>query len=289
MNLIQKDLAEKIDKVQEILKSKKVIVALSGGVDSTLVLLFAIKFASNVIPVFFNGPIFTQEDFNTANHLCKLLKIQLEVLDVNPIEVEEFRKNPPNRCYFCKKYIMSALSNIKNEYNYDMVIEGTNATEITGHRPGYQALKELGIISPLLIAKFEKAEIRKLIGYIKDNLNTFIGPSFELNELHNLLEYIQNKPSNPCLCSRIEYNIPIDRDILKMIEKAEHYLKSTFKIALLRVRYHNNNLARIEIEKDKFAIFMDINNSQKISQNLREIGFKYITIDLDGFRSGSFN
>lgn len=286
---MDKELVEKIDKVQELLKNKKVIVALSGGVDSTLVLLFAIKFSSNVIPVFFNGPIFTQEDFHTANHLCKLLKIQLEILDVNPLEVEEFRKNPPDRCYFCKKFIMSALSNIKNEYNYDMVIEGTNATEVKGHRPGYQALKELGIISPLLIGEFEKPEIRKLIGYIKDHLKDFLGVYFDQMELHNLLEYIENKPSNPCLCSRIEYNIPIDRDILKMIEKAEHYLKSTFKIEPLRVRYHKHNLARIEIEKDKFPIFMDNNNSAKISEFFREIGFKYITIDLDGFRSGSLN
>jgi uncharacterized protein len=287
--LIDKAIEQKIQKVSEILKNKKVIVAFSGGVDSTLILLFSIKFSANVIPVFFNGPIFSNEDFEIANHLCKLLKIQLEVLDVNPLEVMEFKDNPPDRCYYCKKYTMSALSGIQKEYNYDMVIEGTNATEIKGHRPGFKALKELDIESPLLVAEFTKDEIRKTIGYIKDNIKAFLGESVDSIDLHKILNFIQNRPSNPCLCSRIEYNIPIEMNTLKMIEKAESFLKSTFKIEIVRVRYHNVLLARIEIEKDKLPILLIQDNIKKITDYFKSIGFKYITFDLEGFRSGSFN
>ncbi|MCP4762647.1 MAG: hypothetical protein GY870_12780, partial [archaeon] len=216
----------KLSTLSNTFKKKKVLIALSGGVDSTLVLLCAMKYAQKIIPVFFKAPIMSNYELDETSELCLALKIQLEVVDINPIENPEFKINPINRCYICKKMIMGALLNIKKELQYDEIAEGTNLSEIENgkHRPGYQALKELDILSPLIIAKFQKKDIRELIGIIKDNISEFLGEEYNSENLRNILNDIQKKPSNPCLCSRVEYNIPIDQRILQRIDEAEFFL-----------------------------------------------------------------
>ncbi|MHA1727469.1 MAG: ATP-dependent sacrificial sulfur transferase LarE [Promethearchaeota archaeon] len=278
---------------KRVFKGKKVLVAFSGGVDSTLVLLISLKYAVKVIPVFINSPIFSKSELEFAGDVCSAFNIQLQIIDLNPLEDTNFKSNPPDRCYFCKKMIMDSLVGIKTEMNFDNVVEGTNISEIEDEklRPGYRALKEFGVVSPLIEGNFQKDEVRSFLGYINENLDEFFGEKYSKNKkkIHSILNIIKKKPPSPCLCSRIEYNLPITPKILKKIEEAEFFLKKTFNLADCRVRFHQNSLVRIELIPKDFDKIITLKNYNVIIKKFKELGFKYITLDLEGLRSGSLN
>ncbi len=282
-------LNEKILKLGEILTNKKTIVAFSGGIDSTILLLLALKYSTRIIPVFFYGPMFTKEELNRAAELCKILKIQLEIMDFNPLTEKDFQTNPPNRCYYCKKFIMKALLQVQKEVGYDIIIEGTNVSDLKGSRPGYQALQEMGILSPYIYSKISKSEIQEICKYIINHPEWIIGTTTSISplEIEEFLKKTIQLPSSPCLCSRIDYGIDITKEDLIRIHKAEQFLKEKYNLHTLRVRLHSHNLARIEIPQYQIINILIPETIKQIITKFQELGFSYITLDLEGFRSGS--
>ncbi len=289
--VLSQGLEQKIQKLKQIFSGKKVIVAFSGGIDSTLLLLSAMKYSQKIIPVFFYGPIFTKEELNRASECCKILKIQLEIIDHNPLDQPEFRANPKNRCYFCKKYIMNALIQVQKEVKYDIIIEGTNSSDLNSSRPGYQALQEMGILSPFVLSDFTKSDIKDMIKFILNDPSWIIDPLSSISP-YDLTDYLKKliiQPSNPCLCSRIDYGIEITEDRLIQIFEAEQYLQNSFNLRTLRVRLHDHNLARIEIPQFQIINILTPEAINEITHTLKKIGFSFVTLDLEGFRSGSMD
>jgi uncharacterized protein len=260
---------KKINELKKILKEmESAIIAFSGGVDSSFLLTVAKKvLGKNIIAVTAKSPTYPKDELKDAKKIAKSLNCRHIIVDSNELEIEEFRNNPINRCYFCKKELFLKLISIKNRYKFNFVADGTNCDDLNKFRPGLEALKELGIRSPLADAKLTKKEIRKYSRLL--NLSTW------------------NKPAFACLSSRFPYGEEISKSKLKKIEKAENFLHSLgFK--QIRVRYHYP-IVRIEIEKEEIPRILQYNIREKIIKKLKKIEFEYITLDLEGYRSGSMD
>lgn len=258
---------DKLENLKQILKKmEKVAIAFSGGVDST----FLIKVAKDVLgdkilAVTATSPTYPEFEIKDAKIFTEQNGIRHTIFKSEELKNENFRKNPLNRCYLCKKGLFSLIKKIAEKNNIKYVLDATNFDDMNDYRPGIKALEELGIISPLKDVKLTKKEIRAL--------------SKEMN----LKSW--NKPAFACLASRIPYGIEITEKILKMIEKAEEILKK-LDIKQVRVRYHNE-IARIEINKNDIPLLLK--QSDEINAELKKLGFIYITLDLEGYRTGSLN
>ncbi|NEZ47384.1 ATP-dependent sacrificial sulfur transferase LarE [Clostridium niameyense] len=245
---------------------KSVAVAFSGGVDSTL-LLKACKEAlgDNAIAVTVVSPYVPKWEIEEAKELVKEMGIKSFFIEV-PI-LEEMRSNPENRCYLCKKAIFNKIKLLAKENGVEYVVDGTNADDIKDYRPGLKALRELEIKSPFLENSITKEEVRAFSKEL--GLKTW------------------NKPAYACLLSRIPYNQNIDENDLNRVEKSELYLMNLgFKG--VRVRSHGD-LARIEVQKNDREKLIDGNILDNISIELKRLGFKYVTLDLEGYKMGSLN
>ncbi len=242
-----------------------VVVAFSGGVDSSLLLRVAKEVLNNrVIAVTAISPLYTKIELQTAREIASLIGVKHLVIRSKEMKNKNFVTNPVNRCYYCKIELFSALKRIARKRNY-VVIEASNYSDLSDFRPGIEASKNLGIESPLLKVKLTKAEIRRL--------------AKELG-LPNW-----NKPSMACLASRIPYGTKIDKTILNRIERAEGFLHN---LSFLQVRVRDYYpLARIEISANEFAKILKQRN--RIIGFFKKIGYKYITLDLEGYRTGSMN
>ncbi|MFH1612127.1 MAG: ATP-dependent sacrificial sulfur transferase LarE [bacterium] len=259
----------KINKLQEILKNmKSVLIAYSGGVDSTFLLKIAKDvLKENVFAVIAKSETYPEREYKEAIKLVKNLKVEYLTITTKELLNQNFFTNSQERCYYCKKELFTKLKQIAFEKNINYVIDGTNYDDTKDFRPGVKAICELGIQSPLKETGFTKKEIRLLSQ--KMNLSTW------------------NKPSFACLASRIPYGEKITEEKLAMIEKAESYLcKLGFK--QVRIRHHNN-IARIEVFPEEIPNFIISSVYEKIVQKLKKIGYKYITLDLEGYRTGSMN
>ena len=260
-----------INRKQQLLKKQleelgRVGVAFSSGVDSTFLLKTAHDLlGENAVAITAKAPCFLKSETKQAEDFCKKEGIKQISFDFNPLEVEQFRNNVAQRCYFCKKALFTEIKKIAKENGISYVLDGTNADDSGDYRPGMKALEELKIISPLLDSGLTKDEIRSLSKEL--NLKTY------------------NKPSCACLASRIAYNEEITIEKLQSVESAEQKLcEMGFK--QLRVRVHGS-LARIEVEKESFLNLLL--NSDEISAYLKSLGFTFVTMDLEGFKSGSMN
>jgi uncharacterized protein len=265
---LNKSLENKYSILVKYLKSlTKVIIAYSGGVDSTFLLYSAVSALGNknVLAVIAVSETYTKDELKSALKFCKQNNIQYKIIKTNELNNPFFKKNPPERCYFCKKELFSKLLNIAKKQNIKYVADGTNKDDSNDFRPGEKAKKELGIISPLALYKFTKDNIRKLS-------KVFMLPTF-------------NKPSQACLSSRFPYGTEITIKKIKQIEYSESYLKK-LGLSTIRVRNHNP-IARIECNLKDFKKI--ISNKSKVINYFKKFGFKYITLDLEGFRSGSMN
>jgi uncharacterized protein len=247
----------------------RVMVAFSGGVDSTLVAFLAkLALGNNAIAVTADSPSLPSSELKDAKKLAKLIGIKHMVVRTEELDDPDYTSNPTNRCYFCKKELSSKLSELANDYSIPVILDGTNAEDLRGHRPGAAALSEHGILRPLADSGLVKSDVRTLA---------------EIFGLPN-----HDKPSMPCLSSRVQYGLTITPERLWRIEKSEKVIRSLTRIKDLRVRDHGN-LARIEVGQEERNVLFDKQLLDIIGSRLREFGFTYVTFDVFGFRSGSMN
>ncbi|MHA1649933.1 MAG: ATP-dependent sacrificial sulfur transferase LarE [Candidatus Helarchaeota archaeon] len=261
-------LKEKVQKVKKLLQNKKVLVAFSGGVDSSVVTRLAKEYCSKVIAATIISELNPPSELEEAERVAHELNIEWRTIKIQELENPQFRANPPNRCYYCKKDIMSALKKLARHENVDIIIDGTNADDLSDFRPGQLALKEFNIVSPLAQADITKEEIRKLAN--------FFGLS------------VHDKPAMACLASRIPYGEEITEKKLQMIAEAEKAIYELIHPKMVRVRYHGNG-ARIEVLPEERSKFFDIEKIEQIVKILKRLGFIYVMLDLQGYRTGSLN
>lgn len=262
------ELQSKYECLLDYLKKRgKVAVAYSGGVDST----FLLKAASEVLPpgniiaLTINSPYIPDREIEEAGTTARNMNIRHIVVD-SPIP-EQIMNNPKDRCYICKTSLFSILKEIAKQHGFEEVSEGTNADDSLSHRPGLRALHELGIKSPLKDSGLTKQDIRDLSKEKK--LDTW------------------DKPALACLLTRLPYNTRVDESVLLRIEKSEQFLVDLGLLSV-RVRAHDD-LARIEADKSRFPVIITGKLYEKISRQLKQYGFKFVTLDLEGIRSGSFD
>ena len=261
-------LTKKLQKLTCILnKMEGVVVAFSGGTDSTLLLKVASDALSDkVLAVTASSETYPKEELKEARKLACRLGVKHKTVKTGEWKDEHFRANPVDRCYFCKKELFKTLKGIAGKEGLPFVIDGTTKSDLSDFRPGGRAAKELSVRHPLLEAGFTKEEVRALS-------RKFHLPTSE-------------KPAAACLASRIPYETPLTREALEKVDKAEKYLRSLGITGNIRLRYHRET-ARIEVDSSSFHKILS--GHHKIAKYLKKLGFKFITLDLEGYRTGSLN
>jgi uncharacterized protein len=261
---------DNLEKLKSFIRQyNKVAVAFSGGVDSSFLLRVASDAigCDNVIAVTLKAAVNPEGEVEEAVELAEHAGVEHIVIPVDVMGIKGFSENPPDRCYICKTAIFTRIIEEAKGHGIDVIFDGTNADDESDYRPGMKALRELGVISPLKACGLGKAEIRKL--------------SMELGIK------TWDKPSMACLASRIPYNEPITAEKLRMVEMAEKQLFS-MGFAQFRVRCHGS-IARVEISPAEMGKALDMSVLKHINDGLREMGFTYVTLDMQGYRTGSLN
>ena len=245
-----------------------VLIAYSGGVDSTFLLkVVQEELGDKVTAVTVKSEIHHLNEITDAKKMAQKFKVKHLFMDIDILSNKEFVNNPKERCYICKKEIFSQISEMAKELKLNFVIDGSNYDDLSDYRPGMKAIRELNIKSPLQEALLTKDDIRLLSKEM--DLPTW------------------DKPSNSCLATRIPYGDEITLEKLKRIEKAEGFFHD-LGIKQVRVRCHNK-LAKIEVGEKDLLFLMEEDLRKKIIGKLRKLGFIYITLDLQGYRTGSMN
>jgi len=264
MNLI-----EKTAKLKSILQGmKSVLVAFSGGVDSALVLAVAHSvLGEKVLAVTADSPSLPRSELEETRELAQTLGIRHRVVPTEELASPNYNQNPIDRCYFCKSELYTQLHKIARETGSLHILNGTNTDDLGDYRPGLKSAEENGIRSPLWEAGFSKEDVRALA--------------------KELGLPLWDKPAAACLSSRIPYGQPVTRKKLNLIEQAEDFLKSR-GYRQVRVRHHGD-LARIELGQEDLKRFITEETDSSVSHHLMELGFRDVTLDIKGYRTGSLN
>ena len=245
-----------------------VVVAYSGGVDSTLLAIAAFKvLGTNMLAVTAKSPSLAQWELDEARKLAFSYKFPHRVIATNELDIPGYMENGPKRCYFCKIELHTHLQKIAEEEGFNWVASGTNLDDLKDFRPGNLAGKEQGIRNPFVEAGIDKSLVREISG--DWGLPT------------------ADKPAQACLSSRIPYGTPVTVEVLRQVAKAELILRQ-LGFNNVRVRHHGS-IARIEVGSDEIDLFLEEKNRQFVHDELLSIGYLYVTLDLQGYRMGSLN
>jgi pyridinium-3,5-biscarboxylic acid mononucleotide sulfurtransferase len=245
-----------------------VLVAYSGGVDSAFLALTAARIlGAKALAVTADSPSYPDRHREMALDTARAFALRHEIIQTSEIERPEYRANPANRCYYCKHELYTHLTAIARERGIAAVVDGSNADDRGDYRPGRQAAREFGVLSPLDEAALTKDEIRQLAR--RAGLATW------------------NEPASACLSSRIPYHSEVTPEKLRVIEAAERVLRD-LGFRVFRVRHHDA-IARLELGGDEIARALEPALAETIDRRLRALGYAHVTIDLRGYRLGSLN
>lgn len=262
--------AREADLVDWFREQRSVAIGFSGGVDSAYLASVAVGVlgASNALAIIGRSDSFPESQWRSAREIAALVGIPVIEVSTNELADERYAANPSNRCYFCKSELWTKLAPFARANGAAILIDGTNADDLSDHRPGAKAAKENGVRSPLAEIGMTKAEIR------------------ERSHARGLPTW--SKPSSPCLASRIPYGTPVTTERLQRIERAESAIRSLGFVGNLRVRDHGD-LARIELDVAEIDRALKGSLSSDLAQKVRAAGFARVAVDVAGFRSGSLN
>lgn len=249
---------------------ESVAVAFSAGVDSTVVAKAAyLALGDAAVAVTADSPSLASGELDEARQLAASIGIRHEVLQTSEFENANYLSNPSNRCYFCKTELYSRLETWLPQLNVKFIANGANLDDQGDHRPGMQAAREHRVRSPLVEAGLTKNDVRQLAK--EWNLPVW------------------DKPAMPCLSSRIAYGVAVTPERVRRIDDAENFLREVLETRELRVRLETNELARIEVPLECVAQLASETNRQRVISKFHQLGFQFVTLDLEGFRSGSLN
>lgn len=266
MSAIDHDVTRLIDLMRGL---DSVVVAFSGGVDSSVVAAAAVQACgSAAIAVTADSPSVARWQLKTARRVAREIGIEHVVTPTGEIERVDYRRNDQSRCFYCKETLYAALACIAEGYRSATILSGTNADDLQDHRPGIKAGRIAGVRTPLAELGIGKERVRKL------------AQRFGLSN-HDL-------PASPCLASRVALGIEVTAERLGRVEQAEELLRSR-GFDQVRVRLHADQLARIEVPPDQLARLIELDQSVGLTSQLRDLGFRYVTVDLQGFESGSMH
>lgn len=258
-----------LQKLMEKYTQENVVVAFSGGVDSSLLLktacINAVKNGTKVFAVTMHTTLHTMNEIESSKETAGEVGAEHLIISVDELKEAGIENNPVERCYLCKKYLFQKMKDKAESLGVKIILDGTNEDDLHMFRPGLRALKELEIKSPLAESNFSKTDVRKLA------------------EEYGLS--VSKKPSTPCLATRFPYGSRLSYEEMKKVEKGEDFLKN-LGLYNVRLRVHND-IARIEVDKEdivKIVVY-----KEAIISYLKELGYRYITLDLEGFRSGSMD
>ncbi len=245
-----------------------VLVAYSGGVDSSyLALIAARELGKNAVCVTGLSPSVSQKQREQAVQIAADFKFNFQIIETDELENPLYQANPTNRCYHCKTELYGKLAVIAKQNKIEFVLDGANTDDVGDYRPGRKAAAEKTVRSPLIEVGLSKNEIR------------------ELSKKHGLPTW--NEPSSPCLSSRIAYGVPVTIERLSKVERGEEIIRG-LGFREFRVRVHEE-LVRLEIAPSEMERALDLNITEKLAEKFRKLGFKYVTLDLHGYRSGAMN
>lgn len=248
----------------------KVAVAYSGGVDSAVVAKAAfLALGDDAIAVTAVSPSVATGELETATNTASLIGIRHEILETAEFSRPGYVANAPSRCYFCKTELYERIEQNRKRLGFEVIVNGANLDDCGDHRPGMKAASEHAVRSPLIEAKCTKADVRALAKH------------WDLP--------IWDKPASPCLSSRVAYGVEVTPERVKRIDAAERFLRQELGVLELRVRHEANDLARIEVPIATLPRLVDSEMRNRIISEFGRLGFRYVTIDLEGFRSGSLN
>lgn len=261
--------ADANDLIERLKAFDRIAVAFSGGVDSSVVAAAAFAaIGDRAIAVTARSPSLASSQLEIASRVAAQIGIEHQVIETGEVDRPEYRRNDGQRCFFCKQTLYDAMQGLLDQLPGMQVVSGTNADDLGDYRPGLRAASIAGVVSPMADLGWTKADVRE------------VAKTFGLSN-HDL-------PAAPCLASRVAYGVEVTPERLGRIESGESWLRE-HGFSTFRVRLHAGDLARIEVPADEIARCIELNRSGELVDAFVSFGFSYVTIDMNGFRSGNLN